>query len=275
MSNMSCCSNWGGTKESTGAKVFAVDAYGICKNHVFSSLMCGRFTLKVPVSEWLKSLFPGVDIAKKFGWTADTNEPRYNIAPTQNILTLHCDSTGALRINPMRWGLIPFWADSSKSAYSMFNARSETLLEKASFKSLVSAHRCVILADGYYEWKAKTPKNKEPFWIHQPGELPFGMAGLWTSNRKVEPGREIQSSTIITMPSNDDTRDIHDRMPAILRSEHDIMDWLAGNASSSADRVANITHPLESGSLLLRPVSKEVNSVKSNAASLIDPQERS
>lgn len=233
--------------------------------------MCGRFTLKVPVSEWLKSLFPGVDIAARFGWTTDSSEPRYNIAPTQNILTLHYDSTGALRINPMRWGLIPYWADSTKSAYSMFNARSETLLEKASFKSLVSAHRCVILADGYYEWNAITPKNKEPFWIHRPGELPFGMAGLWTSNRKVEPGREIHSATIITMPSNEDTRTVHDRMPAILRDEPEVMGWLTDNSTKPEDRINKITQPLESGTLLLRAVSKEVNSVKSDRAALIDP----
>jgi putative SOS response-associated peptidase YedK len=233
--------------------------------------LCGRFTLKVPVAEWLRSLFPGVDISARFGWTTDTNSPRYNIAPTQNILTLHYDSTGALRINPMRWGLIPFWADSAKSAYSMLNARSETLLEKASFKSLVSAHRCVILADGYYEWKAITPKNKQPFWIHRPNDEPFAMAGLWTTNRKAETGKEIVSTTIITMPSNDDTRDVHDRMPAILRCEHDIMDWLAVDASSPDDRIAKITQPLESGTLSLRPVSKEVNSVKSDNATLIEP----
>ncbi len=233
--------------------------------------MCGRFTLKVPVSEWLRSLFPGVDIAARFGWTTDTNSPRYNIAPTQNILTLHYDSTGALRINPMRWGLIPFWADSAKSAYSMLNARSETLLEKASFKSLVSAHRCVILADGYYEWKAITPKNKEPYWIHQPNDEPFAMAGLWTTNRKAEPGKEIVSTTIITMPSNTDTCEVHDRMPAILRSEHEVTDWLTNNSLTPEDRIAKITRPLESGSLLLRPVSKEVNSVKSDEATLIEP----
>lgn len=233
--------------------------------------MCGRFTLKVPVSEWLESLFPGVDIAARFGWTTDSPEPRYNIAPTQNILTLHYDSTGALRINPMRWGLIPYWADSTKSAYSMFNARSETLLEKVSFKSLVSTHRCVILADGYYEWKAINPKDKEPFWIHRPGELPFGMAGLWTSNRKVEPGREVHSTTIITLPSNDDTRVVHDRMPAILRTEQEVMGWLTDNSSLPEEQISRITLPLESGSLLLRSVSKEVNSVKSDKASLIDP----
>jgi putative SOS response-associated peptidase YedK len=212
-----------------------------------------------------------VDIAARFGWTTDTNSPRYNIAPTQNILTLHYDSTGALRINAMRWGLIPFWADSAKSAYSMFNARSETLLEKASFKSLVSAHRCVILADGYYEWKTATPKNKEPFWIHRPGEEPFGMAGLWTTNHKVEPGKEVTSTTIITIPSNDDTREAHDRMPAILRSEHEIVDWLTNNALTTEERIAKITQPFESGSLLLRSVSKVVNSVRSDDANLIKP----
>ena len=233
--------------------------------------MCGRFTLKVPVSEWLKSLFPGVDIAARFGWTTDSATPRFNIAPTQNILSLHYDSAGALCINPMRWGLIPFWADSTKSAYSMFNARSETLLEKASFKSLVSAHRCVILADGYYEWKAATPKSKEPFWIHRPNEEPFGMAGLWTTNRKVEPGKEIVSTTIITLPSNDDTREVHDRMPAILRSDREIVDWLTNNSLTTEDRLAKITQPLESGSLLLRSVSKEVNSVRSDDANLIEP----
>jgi putative SOS response-associated peptidase YedK len=188
---------------------------------------------------------------------------------------LYYDSTGALRINPMRWGLIPFWADSAKSAYSMFNARSETLLEKASFKSLVSAHRCVILADGYYEWKAITPKDKEPFWIHRPNEEPFAMAGLWTTNRKAEPGKEIISSTIITIPSNADTCEVHDRMPAILRNETEILNWVTNDISISPQvRISSVIQPLDSGSLLLRAVSKSVNSVRFEGPELMDAIEK-
>lgn len=226
------------------------------------------------MSEWLRSLFPGVDIAARFGWTVDSTVPRFNIAPTQNILTLHYDSTGALRITPMRWGLVPFWADSTKSAYSMFNARSETLLEKASFKTLISAHRCVILADGYYEWKASTLKNKEPFWIHRPDEAPFGMAGLWTTNHKIEQGKEIVSTTVITLPSNEDTLEVHDRMPAILRNENEILEWISNEPQAPEQRLSAITRSLESGSLRLRAVSKSVNSVKSDEPSLLDEIEK-
>jgi len=236
--------------------------------------LCGRFTLKVPVSEWLRSLFPGVDISSRFGWMSDVNGPRYNIAPTQSIFVMFSDSSGELRVKSMRWGLIPYWADSTKTAYSMFNARSETLLEKASFKPLLASHRCVVLADGYYEWKVTAADNKQPYWIHRASDEPFGMAGLWTINRKVEPGRETVSCTIITLASNDDTRDVHDRMPAILCSGDEVSDWLSSESVSAETRIARITQALEPGNLKLRAVSKSVNSVRSDDASLIEPLEK-
>lgn len=231
--------------------------------------MCGRFTLKVPVSEWLRSLFPEADIASMFGWEAESFEPRYNIAPTQNVWCLSCDKNEVFRIQPMRWGLVPAWADSLKTAYSMFNARSETLLEKASFKTLVSSQRCVILADGYYEWKTLAPKDKQPFWIHRPSEYPFGMAGLWARNTKVSPDGELTSATIITVPSNEDTRAVHDRMPAMLFDHAAITGWLESSEVDPESRMNNIIRTANSGTLELRSVAKLVNSARVEGPELI------
>jgi putative SOS response-associated peptidase YedK len=232
--------------------------------------MCGRFTLKTPVADWLESLFPSEGLLPDIPLTPiESIKPRYNIAPTQDILVLYVASDGKLSINSMRWGLVPFWADSLKASYSMFNARSETLLEKSSFRSLVSGHRCVVLADGYYEWQAVGPKQKRPFWIHRTGESPFGMAGLWTKNRKVQPDNELLSTTVITVPANKDTRDVHERMPAMLLNGSEIMNWLGPDDAQVESIIHQCLQPAREGEFHLREVSTQVNNARTEGAELL------
>jgi putative SOS response-associated peptidase YedK len=231
--------------------------------------MCGRFTLKTPIDDLLMDLFTDGSMRALIETASLPHmEPRFNIAPTQDVLVILSDDSHRLKIERMRWGLIPFWADSLQSSYSMFNARSESLAEKSSFKSLLSSHRCAVLADGYYEWQKTTPKTKTPFWIHRRDSRPFAMAGLWTTNRKIRANESIQSATIITVESNEDTCEVHDRMPAMLMQGEQILDWVTH--SDSADAMKRYLRPAALGEFCLQQVSTMVNNVKHEGPSLLE-----
>lgn len=249
--------------------------------------MCGRFTLKTPVADWLANLFPELadqtaQIEESLQSSApELLQPRFNIAPSQLVLVVQRgDHKGVPVVSPMRWGLVPFWADSLNISYSMINARSETISEKKSFKSLLRSHRCVIVADGYYEWQSperSASGAKQPYWIHAAGQTAFAMAGLWTENKHVIPGRTCRSATIITTAANDDTEPVHDRMPALLPDLDSIRRWLAN------DDVANVAEqrdeaywqsqlvPCSCGFLTMHAVSTKVNSPRENGEQLIAP----
>ena len=242
--------------------------------------MCGRFTLKTPVANWLADLFPnwheGVAFANE-NVPIELTRARYNIAPSQSILVFHVDSDGQLRLEGIRWGLLPSWADALSVGYNMINARSESIADKPSFRPSLVDKRCVILADGYYEWKKLTSKIKEPFWIHRPGEAVFAMAGLWAENFKIRvpdsKGNSIRSATIITTPSNSDTASVHDRMPAIFFDAEQISRWLAPelNQKQHSNQLLEQLKPSADGSLIIRRVSTAVNTPKNDSESLICP----
>lgn len=250
--------------------------------------MCGRFTLKTPVIDWLMSLFPNAEDSLRSLARSLTDvfptlaTPRYNIAPTQSVWVItqsQSDPQGncvvdATTVRSMRWGLVPAWADAPNVAYSMINARSETLQEKPTFKKLIPEHRCIVVADGYYEWMKPAedapPKSpKQPYWIHRPSEMPFAMAGLWTENHRVQPGQSLLSTTIITTEANEDTAPVHDRMPVVLDHPQAIQQWL--NLDTEPDRVLELLHPGPKGFFIPVPVSNRVNSPKHDSAELIQP----
>ncbi|MGI6149782.1 MAG: SOS response-associated peptidase [Firmicutes bacterium] len=186
--------------------------------------MCGRFTLRTPVDQLLDRFqlsLPDFDV-----------EPRYNISPTQNVLTAVGDGP-TRRPVLMRWGLIPRWAKDTSMAARMINARQETLTERVSFKNLVSQRRCLILADGFYEW-AVTNRGKTPMYITLPGGEPFAMAGLWDTWQDPGTSQFITSCTIITRAACPSLAGIHDRMPMILtRDDEDL--WVSSTALSQSD----------------------------------------
>ena len=161
--------------------------------------------------------------------------------------------------------------------YNMINARSESIADKPSFRPSLVDKRCVILADGYYEWKKLSPKIKEPYWIHQPGEAVFAMAGLWAENFKIRAPdtrcNSIRSATIITTPSNSDTASVHDRMPAIFFDPEQIGQWLAPelNQKRYSNQLLELLKPSVDGSLSIRRVSTAVNTPKNDSESLICP----
>jgi len=210
--------------------------------------MCGRFSLTQPaksIAEFFKTL--------KF----EDVEPRYNIAPAQPVLTVMTDPESKKRIvRPMHWGLIPFWAKDKKIGYKLINARIETAAEKPSFRAAFKYRRCLVPADGFYEWKKLEGKGKQPYYFQiQDGAL-FGFAGLW-EHWSGPGGEEIESCTLLTRAANETMAPVHDRMPVILDpAAYDM--WL-DPAVQQRGPLEALCKPLANEALSMRPVSQYVN----------------
>ena len=222
--------------------------------------MCGRFTLTADPS----------DLQEAFDWVNFGNAqltPRYNIAPTQPIPVV--TNSGENKLDFFTWGLVPFWAKDPSIASRMINARAETLVEKASFKNAFKRRRCLILGDGFYEWK-KTPgeKTKQPIYIHLKGGKPFAFAGLWEEWNSID-GSQILSATIITTEPNDLIKPIHNRMPVIL-PESEYTQWLQPG-EVDIQKYNDLLRPYEADQMETYPVSRVVNNPKNNSFSCIQP----
>jgi len=170
--------------------------------------MCGRFLLRCPPENWPADLLGGDDDALQM---PKLFEPRQNISPTQNVLAITASVDGTRSLQAFRWGLVPPWADDLKIGASMINARSETVDEKPSFRKSFLQRRCLIPADGYYEWITRD-KKKYPMRIERPGREVFCFAGLYERNESLD----VSSCTIITAGAGDSLRWIHDRTPLVI-----------------------------------------------------------
>jgi putative SOS response-associated peptidase YedK len=221
--------------------------------------MCGRFTFTVDLAE-LRQSFP---------WLTAPEHPtaRYNIAPTQPVAVV--PNTGENRLDYFVWGLIPYWAKDPTIGSRMINARAETLAEKSSFRTPFRRRRCLVLADGFYEWR-KEPgsKTKTPYLIHMKSGQPFAFAGLW--ERWHSPlGDEVLSCTIITTRPNELVAKLHDRMPVILHpSAYEV--WLAP-AEQPSDKLQGLLEPFPAGEMEAYPVSPLVNSPSNDVPECILP----
>ena len=218
--------------------------------------MCGRFSLFEDINS-LKEQF-------QFDFPEDL-DARYNIAPGQDILTVIENGKGRIG-TMMRWGLIPFWADDEKIGYRMINARGETVDEKASFKHAFKQKRCLILTDGFYEWK-KEGKQKQPYRFGMKNKKPFALAGLWENWNK--DGKAITSCTIITTGPNDVTEKIHDRMPVIL--PEDKLDLWLDSSMDQTQELKKLLVPYDADIMEAYPVSTAINSAKNEGKELIAP----
>lgn len=208
--------------------------------------MCGRFTLAATDHE--------LDIV--FGETAwPERQPRYNIAPTQQVLIL---KAGLNEPAWVRWGLVPRWAKDSGGAARMINARSETILEKPAFRSLVTRRRCLVLADGFYEWHLRPDGRKEPLYFHLSGGTPFGFAGLWDTWNSAT-GQMLETCTILTRAAPPWLKQFHERCPVIV-ARHANKRWLDMHHEIDMSR-ADWLEPQTESDLLYRRVSSRVNSV--------------
>ncbi len=197
---------------------------------------------------------------------ADNFQPNYNIAPTHEVPVAY-EADGARQLERFKWGLIPGWSLDGKIGYSMFNARSETLTEKASFKRLVQQHRCAVMVSGFYEWKregAGKAQTKQAHKIQHTGGQPMIMAGLWTQNNKVLEGKPLRTYTVITTGATPEFEPVHNRMPAILEPDQ-VSSWLNGSWDDAQDMLVPFA-----GQLDVIPVSNDVGSVKNNHARLLE-----
>jgi len=221
--------------------------------------MCGRFTLTLDPAEAADE-FEGVNFPSKFA-------PRYNIAPSQPVLAIPND--GKNTADFFLWGLIPSWAKDPSIGNRLINARGETLAEKPSFRGGYKYKRCLVITDGYYEWKTvPDTKTKIPHCIHLKTAHPFAFAGLWDEWHSAE-GSAIRSCTIITTKPNKFLASIHDRMPVILHSK-DYSDWLDASPRT-ADTLAHLITDFPAELMEAYPVSTMVNSPANDRAECVLP----
>ena len=219
------------------------------------SEMCGRFTLKSPSRV-------------KFDRAAHSSlpllVPRYNIAPSQDVLVIVQDRLEREAIF-LQWGLIPSW---SKEAKGFINARSETLDKKPSFSESFQKRRCLIPADGFFEWDQNSGRLKQPYYFQMKDETPFAFAGIWDEWRGTE--ISITSCAIITTRANELLAPIHDRMPVILRSQS-YDSWLNGNSEPA--KLRNLLRPLPASEMMSHAVSYDVSHPKNDNEHLLKPVE--
>jgi putative SOS response-associated peptidase YedK len=209
--------------------------------------MCGRYTLATDLKQ----------VAKRFDAAAEeipAISSRYNIAPTQQVIVV--SDEGKRTIKQMRWGLIPSWAKDPAIGNRMINARAETLAEKPAFRAALKKRRCIIPADGFFEWK-KLGKVKQPVHIVLKSREPFGFAGLW-EHWKSPDGEEILSCTIITTEANELLKAVHERMPVILSREAEAV-WLDPKIQEP-EKLLPLLKQFPSDKMEFYPVSREVNS---------------
>ncbi len=219
--------------------------------------MCGRYTIATPPEQ----------LAERFDATLapEMVQPRYNAAPTQNLPVLLNDDPER-HIQLLRWGLIPHWAKSPKVDYRMINARVEGLEDKTTFRNAFEKRRCLVLADGFYEWK-KTPDGKIPMRIMLKSGEPFAFAGLWENWKDKESGNVIRSFTIITTEANELVTPIHNRMPVMLLPDSENI-WIDNAAGADAWR--EILRPYPPELMTAYPVSPLVNSPTNDTPAVLN-----
>jgi len=218
--------------------------------------MCGRFTLRArpqAVAEAFELLeLPDLS-------------PRYNIAPTQTVATVRFDpAQGGRVLTRQRWGLVPSWADDPAIGNRMINARAETVATKPAFRKAFSTRRCLVVADGFYEWQ-KTPEGKQPYFMARPDNAPFAFAGLW----ECWGPERMETCTIITTSANESMRPLHDRMPVIL-SPTDYATWLNPH-THDRQQLESLLRPAANDLLIAAPVRTLVNSPKNDVPECAEP----
>lgn len=220
--------------------------------------MCGRFTLSQS-AEAIASVFQLNQVP--------TLEPRYNIAPTQLVSTvLQTPAPKERQFQMFRWGLIPAWAKDATIGAKLINARAETVAEKPAFRSAFRHRRCLVVADGFYEWRRQDGK-KQPFYFRMQNGQPFAFAGLWEHWQNPD-GEAIASCTILTTEANELLQPIHDRMPVILHpKDYDL--WL-DPAVQKSDHLQQLLQPYSAAAMISYPVSTKVNKPTNDTPELIN-----
>lgn len=219
--------------------------------------MCGRFTLRSPAA----------DVARYFDLAEiPLLEPRYNIAPTQAVAVVRADATARRRLDRLVWGLVPSWASDPAIGTRLINARAETVADKPAFRQAFRQRRCLVVADGFYEWQG-AGRQKQPYYLTAAGGGPFALAGLWEQWQR--DGQTIGSCTIITTAANDCVQQVHDRMPVILAPDA-WPRWLDPGVNEP-EWVQPLLKPCPAETLVAFPVSTAVNRATHDQSDCIEP----
>jgi len=224
--------------------------------------MCGRFALTTPpdvIARWYE-LMHRLEFA-----------PRYNIAPTQPIVAVRRDKEGKREGALLHWGLIPFWAKDPTIGAKMINARAESVADKPAYRQAIRKRRCLIPADGFFEWK-KTGSKKQPYYISAADGNPLTFAGLWETWHDKQNDDRIESCTIITTDPNDTLKELHNRMPVVL--PRDAWDQWLDVEHVDAEQAAKLLEPAPNDGWSVYPVSRRVNSPANDDASILDAVEQ-
>ncbi|MCS1351968.1 SOS response-associated peptidase [Mechercharimyces sp. CAU 1602] len=224
--------------------------------------MCGRFSLAVELSEVMERFHVRIGEEMSF-------HPRYNVAPTQLLpIIIEDESLRTRRLKQMEWGLIPRWVKDESTSKRLINARSETVLEKPAFRRSFRRHRCLVPADGYFEWQTQEDGSKRPLHIVRKDRELFAFAGLWDQWISSE-GKEKSTFTIITREADEEFRPIHQRMPVMLEPEAEET-WIYHGVGQT-DTLLAILAGVSATELEVHPVSTMVNSVHNDQAECVKP----
>jgi putative SOS response-associated peptidase YedK len=196
-------------------------------------------------------------------------QERYNLAPQQRTLMVR-EREGSRDVVLAKWGLLPPWAKDSKMAFKMINARAETLTEKPAYCGLLTKHRCLIPADGFYEWTIGSDGKKQPIHVHLPGYELFAFAGLWTARTDDATGELVESCTIVITRPNELVAPVHDRMPVILPADIESV-WL--DPSISKEHALSLLETYPAALMSALPASTRANSVRNDDPGLLLPED--
>ena len=223
--------------------------------------MCGRFTLRTPA----RDLVEHFELAQ-----LPALLPRYNVAPTQDVMVVRLSPAKEREARLLRWGLVPPWAEDAQVGHRLINARAETVAGKPAFRHAFRQRRCLIAADGFFEWQ-RQGRKKQPFHFRLRDEGPIGLAGLWECWRSPG-GEELQSCAIIVTEANEVVQPVHDRMPVILHPD-DYSIWLDPEFEGFA-HLQGLLRPYDSAAMIATPVSTLVNSPQNDRPECLQPAEQ-
>jgi putative SOS response-associated peptidase YedK len=224
--------------------------------------MCGRFTLTTSVRD-LADLFQATEVE------LPDSKPHFNIPPSAQVLAVReLSGHKGRQLLPLRWGLIPAWARNPAIGNRLINARAESAAEKPAFRDAFRRRRCLVLADGFFEWK-KEGRTKEPYYLRLRDGQPFAFAGLWERWRRPD-DQPVETCTILTTQANDLVRPIHNRMPVILEPRA-YASWLDPELHDGA-ALQPLLHPYPASAMAAYPVSRLVNNPKNDDAQCVAPR---
>jgi putative SOS response-associated peptidase YedK len=224
--------------------------------------MCGRFTNRFSWRE-LKELY---DLTSPY--LTSNFPPRYNIAPTQQSFVVRLTKDGGRELTELKWGLVPSWSKDDKGAAAMINAKSETVAEKPAFRSAFKTRPCLVVGDGFYEWRKLGPKEKQPYFITRTDGQPFAFAGLWEWWRPKDAPEDsagVETFTILTTEPNALCAQVHNRMPVMLAPE-DFAHWLGTPTLRQA-----LLRPFPAHEMEMWPIGAAVGNVKNTGPELLEP----